>query len=155
MPAYGALLNHAYPNSVNHQTSLEKELLLIAAEDSIARLVAELPVRATGSAAAMLAGEPLGIVISVGVTAWSIETHEQDKPRIELRLRETLNKGLQKMWAILIRDPELGVMVPVKHMTHQIESNLFQGSALKLNSKRDLVFLTLMQKSNFTNSPNF
>lgn len=87
--------------------------------------MAELPVRAAGSAAALIVGEALGLFISAGVAVWSAISHEQEQPEIESQLREALEAGLDAMWQTLREDPELGVLFPVNHMSEQIETGLF------------------------------
>jgi len=123
--AYDALI--ARVNSIESQenSSPKKERLQMVAEDSVARLVAQLPVRAGGGTVAMVVGEALGLFISAGITAWSAISHDQERPEIESRLREALDAGLDDMWQTLMQDPELGVLFPVNHMRQQIETGLF------------------------------
>ena len=90
--------------------------------------IGELPVRAGGGAAATVIGEALGLVVSAAVAAWSAISHDRQKPEIESQVRVALNDGLEQMWAILMEDPELGVMYPVNHMSGQIEAGLFAVS---------------------------
>jgi hypothetical protein len=123
--AYEALLAHADSKATNKRLSPGKEPLQVVVEDTVARLVADLPVRAGGSAVALLVGESLGLFISAGVTAWSINSHDQKKPGIELQLRQALNAGLDDMWERLMKNPRLGVMFAVNHMSQQIETGLF------------------------------
>ena len=123
--AYDGLIAQA--NSVEKQenSSPDKERLQIVAEESVTRLVAQLPVRAGGSAVAMVVGEALGLFVSAGVAAWSAASHEEEKAEIESRLREVLHTGLDDMWQTLMENPELGVLSPVNHMRDQIETGLF------------------------------
>ena len=107
------------------RASLDDARLLTVAEDTVARLVAELPVRAGGGAAATVIGEALGMIVSAAVAAWSAVSHDQQKPEIESQLRAALNEGLDQMWEILLEDPELGVLYPINHMSEQIEAGLF------------------------------
>jgi len=125
VPAYDQLIARA--NSVGNpeSSSMKEERLQVVAEDSFTRLVAELPVRAGGSAAALVVGEALGLFISVGVAVWSAISHDQKQPEIESKLREALDVGLDNMWQTLMEDPELGVLFPVNHMSEQIETGLF------------------------------
>lgn len=110
------------------QTSLDDDRLRAVAEDSVARLMAELPVRAGGGAAATVIGEALGLIVTAAVAAWSAVSHDQQKPEIESQLRAALNDGLEQMWEILMEDPALGVLYPVNHMSGQIEAGLFAVS---------------------------
>lgn len=123
--AYDSLLAQTGVSSVQGKYATRKEPLQVVVEDTVARLVAELPVRAGGSAAALLAGETLGLFISAGVVAWSMNAHEQKKPDIESQLSSALDSGLNQMWERLMKDPELGVLFPVNHMQRQIEKSLF------------------------------
>ena len=106
-------------------SSLEKNTLQVVIEDTVARLVTDLPVRAGGNSGALLVGESLGLFISAGVAAWSINAHEERKPEIETQLRQALKVGLDNMWEMLMKDPRFGVMSPVNHMNQQIEAALF------------------------------
>lgn len=125
VPAYDRLIAQA--NSIEQQesSSPNNERLQMVAKESVARLVAQLPVRAGGSAVATVVGEAMGLFISAGVAAWSVASHNQEKPAIESRLREALRAGLDDMWETLMEDPELGVLSPVNHMSEQIETGLF------------------------------
>lgn len=116
---YESLLAH------ESQPSLDDVRLRTVAEDTVARLVAELPVRAGGGAVAAVIGETLGLIVSAAVAAWSAVSHDQQKPEIESQLREALRDGLDQMWETLMDDPELGVLYPIDHMSDQIESSLF------------------------------
>ena len=123
--AYDTLLAQTGFSSIQGNAAPDKEPLQVVVEDTVARLVADLPVRAGGSAAALLAGEALGLFISAGVVAWSMNSHEQEKPEIESRLRSALDIGLDQMWDRLMKDPGVGVLFPVNHMRRQIETSLF------------------------------
>ncbi len=125
VPAYDSLLARADSIATQENSAPGKEPLQVVVEDTVARLVADLPVRAGGSAAALLVGETLGLFISAGVAAWSINAHEQKKPEIESQLRHALDAGLDSMWERLMKDPKLGVMFPVNRMHQQIETSLF------------------------------
>lgn len=123
--AYDALITHS--NSVGNQenSSPRKERLHVVAEDSVARLVAQLPVRAGGSGVAMVVGEVVGLFVSAGVAAWSAISHSQNKPEIESQLRRALDVGLNDIWKVLMENPELGVLSPVNHMNGQIGMWMF------------------------------
>lgn len=123
--AYDTLLAQTGVSPIQGDSAPGKEPLQVVVEDTVARLVADIPVRAGGSAAALLAGETLGLFISAGVVAWSINSHEQEKPEIESQLRSALDSGLDQMWERLMKDPELGVLFPINHMRRQIETSLF------------------------------
>lgn len=125
MPAYETLLAGAPVDGSDRGTSADEERLQAVAGDSVARLLAGLPVRAGGSAAAAVAGQALGLFITIGVSTWSAISHERQKPDIESRLRDALAAGLEDMWQQLMEDPLLGVLFPVNHMTAQIETGLF------------------------------
>lgn len=122
---YGSLLAYADAIATQENSSPGKEPLQVVVEDTVARLVADLPVRAGGGVVALAVGESLGLIISAGVTAWSINAHEQKKPEIASQLRQALDVGLHEMWERLMKDPKLGVMFPVNHMYQQIETRLF------------------------------
>jgi len=109
--AYETLLTHDDSSATLENPSHGRSSLLDVAEDTVARLVAELPLRASGSAAALVVGETIGLIISAGVAAWSINVHEKNKPEIESQLRLALNAGLNDMWKRLMEDPKLGVLV--------------------------------------------
>ena len=121
--AYDGLFDIGAPK--DEGAALDDERLRGVAQDSVARMVAELPVRGGGSAAAMIVGEAIGLIISAGVAAWSALAHEQEKPEIESQLRQALEAGMEKMWHILMEDPELGVLYPVRRMSTQLEAALF------------------------------
>lgn len=125
VPAYDALIT--YSNSIGNQQSTgpREDRLQVVAEDSVARLVAQLPVRAGGSTVAMVVGEVVGLFVSAGVAAWSAISHNRDKPEIESQLRQALDTGLNDMWQIMMENPDLGVLFPVNHMTRQVEMWLF------------------------------
>jgi len=125
IPAYEALIDHA--DSLEDPENLpgDNEYMEFVAEDSVARHLEKLPVRAGGGAAATLVGEALGLFISVGVAAWTAAAHEQEKPEIESQLKDALDAALEDMWRSLMEDPDLGVLYPVNHMSRQIETGLF------------------------------
>jgi len=123
--AYDTLLAQAGVSSIQGNSAPDKAPLQIVVEDTVARLVADLPLRAGGGAAALLAGETLGLFISAGVVAWSMNSYEQEKPEIESQLRSALDSGLDQMWERLMKEPKSGVLYPVNHMRRQIEASLF------------------------------
>ena len=125
---YDALLGYG------SRASLDESRLLTVAEDSLARLVAGLPLRAGGGAAATVIGEALGLIVSAAVAAWSAVSHEQQRPELESQVRAALNDGLDRMWEILMEDPEVGVMYPINHMSDQIEAGLFPISGPEAGS---------------------
>lgn len=126
--AYDKLLAQTEGASLQVESAPGKEPLQVVVEDMVARMVADLPLRAGGSAAALLAGEALGLFISAGVVAWSMNSHEQEKPEIELQLRSALDSGLGQIWERLMEDPGSGVLFPVNHMQRQIETSLFPAA---------------------------
>jgi hypothetical protein len=125
VPAYEALITHS--NSIGDQQNSgpRKDRLQVVAEDSVTRLAAQLPVRAGGSAVAVVLGEVVGLFVSAGVTVWSAISHSEDQPEIESQLRQALDVGLNDMWQMLMEDPQLGVLSPVNHMYREIEMWLF------------------------------
>ena len=125
VPAYEALITHSKSIGDQQSTGPREDRLQVVAEDSVTRLVAQLPVRAGGSAVAMVVGEVVGLFVSAGVAAWSAISHNQDKPEIESQLRQALDIGLNDMWQILMENPQLGVLSPVNHMNQAIEMWLF------------------------------
>jgi hypothetical protein len=125
VPAYEALITHSNAIGDQQRTGPREDRLQVVAEDSVTRLVAQLPVRAGGSTVAMVVGEVVGLFISAGVAAWSAISHNRDKPEIESQLRQALDTGLNDMWQILMENPQLGVLAPVNHMNRAIEMCLF------------------------------
>jgi hypothetical protein len=125
IPAYGTLVGHVDSPEDPENLSGDNEYMEFVAEDSVARHLEKLPVRAGGGAAATLVGEALGLFISVGVAAWTAAAHEEEKPEIESQLKGALDAALEDMWRSLMEDPELGVLYPVNHMSRQIENGLF------------------------------
>ena len=123
--AYRDLLARTASVAGAEEVSSSGEHLQEVAEDAVARLVAELPVRAGGSAAALVVGQALGTFISAGVIAWSAISHDLKRPEIESQLRAALGDGLEGMWQALMEDPQTGVLYPVNHMSQQIETALF------------------------------
>ena len=123
--AYDALMARVNSLESQENSSPKKERLQVVAEDTVAQLVAQLPLRAGGGTVAMVVGEALGLFVSAGITAWSAISHDQEQPQIESRLREALDAGLDDMWQTVMEDPELGVLFPVNHMRQQIETGLF------------------------------
>ncbi len=123
--AYDALLTHADTVATRANSSLGKDNLQIVVDDTVARMVADLSLRAGGAAASMVLGQSLGLVFSAGISAWSISSHEQEKPEIERQLRQALDAGLKSLWQRLMEDPVLGVLLPINHMSSQIEILLF------------------------------
>ena len=124
-PAYDVLIGHADSVDSPENTTPNETRLQRVAEDTVARLVAELPVRAGGGSAALVVGEALGLFISAGVSVWSAISHNQARPEIESQLRVALDAGLEDIWQTLMDDPQQGVMFPVNHMNQQIELGLF------------------------------
>jgi hypothetical protein len=134
LPAYEALLAGTDSAADQEGTSPGEERLQVVAEDTLARLLGELPVHAGGNAASLVVDKVLGVFISAGVVVWSAVSHDRQRPEIEAQLREALDAGLDEMWQVLMEDPQLGVLSPVFHMTAQIETGLFppDGSPQKL-----------------------
>lgn len=124
-PAYDALITQASSLTSLELLSPADERLQVVTEQTVERLLAELPVRAGGGVAATVIGEALGLFVSAGVAAWSANRHDQQKPAIESQLKEVLEAGLNDVWKILMEDPDLGVLFPVNHMTQQVETGLF------------------------------
>ena len=125
MPAYDALLTHADSVATRENSSPGRDNLQIVVDDTVARMVADLSLRAGGAAASMVLGPSLGLIFSAGITAFSISSHEQEKPEIERQLRQALEAGLKSLWQRLMEDPVLGVLLPINHMSSQIEILLF------------------------------
>ena len=132
-PAYRALIDHAGFAGDPEKVSGNDRYLEFVAEDSVARHLEKLPVRAGGGAAATFVGEALGLFISVGIAAWTAAAHDQEKPEIESQLQGALDAALEDMWLSLTEDAEVGVLYPVNHMSRQIEAGLFphHGPALE------------------------
>lgn len=123
--AYEALLAYADSKKTREKSPQRKEPLREVVEETVARLVDDLPVRLGGSTVALLVGESLGLFVSAGVAAWSINSHDQKKPLIESQLRQAMKIGFDDMWDRLMKNPRLGVMFAVNHMHQQVESGLF------------------------------
>jgi len=102
------------------------ERLEAVARRAINKLLGSLPVRGGASAASTLVGGVWGLLISTGAAAWSVVEHENDKPVMEVQLRENLDAALQVMWQDLVEDENGGVTALVHHMSMQIEAAVFQ-----------------------------
>ena len=127
-PGYDALVTRTGSVGERENPALDNTRLRAVIDDTVARLLAELPVRAGGNAVGLTLGEALGLFVGAGITVWSAISHEESKPEMELQLREALREGLDQMWQVLMEDPELGVVYPVRHMKGQIDTGLFDSN---------------------------
>jgi hypothetical protein len=88
------------------------------------KLGAQLAARGGASVAAAALGGVAGVIISLGATGYGVITHENERPKMEMQLRETLNPVMDEMWVSLMEDPATGVMAGVNHISQQIEGSL-------------------------------
>jgi hypothetical protein len=81
--------------------------------------------RRGGAAAAAIAGGPVGLAISLGITGWSVIDHNRHKPALEVQLRAVLDPAFDEMEHALLEDPEHGVLAAVNHIHGEMERALW------------------------------
>ena len=94
------------------------------AKRAAGKLGDQLATRGGASVAAAAVGGVAGVIISLGATGYGVIAHENERPKMETQLRETLNSVLDDMWVSLMEDPATGVMAGVNHISLQIEGSL-------------------------------
>ncbi len=123
-PAYAALVRQIEPRGEDFGGSDTTDELHAVAKIAADRLAGAMAVRGGAAAAAAALGGPAGVLISVGALGWGAYEYEQDKPELELRLRDSLDSALKEIWHYLAEDPRTGVTAPVRHMSVRIERSV-------------------------------
>lgn len=88
------------------------------------KLAAKLAASGGASVAAAAFGGVAGVMISLVSAGWGAMAHEEERPEMEARLRESLSTALDEMCFSLLEDPATGVMAGVFHLSGQIEASL-------------------------------
>ena len=97
----------------------------MVARRAIDKLLGTLTVRGGAAAASAVVGGFWGMLISTGSAVWGVMEHENDKPVMEVQLRENVGAALEVMWHDLVEDQDSGVTAMVHHMSTRIESAVF------------------------------
>jgi hypothetical protein len=118
-----ALLEQIEAHGLSSQQRLAQEALAKEAS-ALAAAVTERFAARSGAAAATVMGGPVGAVISLGLTGWSLSQHEQLRPELEARVREQLLAIRAGMYRELLDDPENGVLGAVNQIHARIAAAL-------------------------------
>lgn len=100
---------------------------------SVARVTSESLVseRNTSGVAAIgsLIGRAAGMVISLGAAGFTAMLNQNQRPKMELQLRENLHAAFDEEWQDLMHNPKTGVLAGVNHLSGQIEGSLADSVA--------------------------
>lgn len=121
VPAYAALLAEITSSNGGAGETPPSDRLREVARRAVTKLVGSLALRGGATAASSLVGGFWGLLISAGSAVWSVMEHDQDKPQMEVQLRENMDAALEVMWQNLVEDPRGGVTAVVNHISAQIE----------------------------------
>lgn len=122
-PAYVALIDR-----INNTPRPAGTWSADAGISSVARVTSESLVteRNTSGVAAIgsLVGRAAGMVISLGTVAFTAMLNQNQRPKMELQLRENLHAAFDEEWLDLMHNPETGVLAGVYHIAGQVEGGL-------------------------------
>ena len=65
-----------------------------------------------------------GMLLSLGISAWDANAHEQERPDLQVSLRADLDGALRTALWQLLHDRTAGVLAPVTHMAAQLDGAL-------------------------------
>ena len=125
LPAYETLLAQIAAVNGGIDPALSADGLDRVARKAVTELTDQITLSGGATAASVLVGGFLGILISAGAETWNIREYEQDKPVMVAQLRDNLDMMLDVMWQGLVEDSRGGVNAVVHHMSTQIEYTVF------------------------------
>ena len=125
LPAYETLLAQITAVNGGVDPALSADGLDRVARKAVTELTDQITLSGGATAASVVVGGFLGILISAGAETWNIREYEQDKPVMVAQLRDNLDMMLDVMWQGLVEDSRGGVNAVVHHMSTQIEYTMF------------------------------
>src|SRR5512139_3482181 len=123
LPAYVALITQIRGDA-GGGTGLSDASVSSVAKAASQRLESDLATSGGAGAAATLVGGALGAMISMGAVSLGAVAHENERPKMERKLREDLSPALDEMGRKLMDDPATGVMAGVYHISAKVAGNL-------------------------------
>ncbi len=127
-PAYVALIDR-----INQTPRAAGTWSADSGVSSVARVTSESLIneRNTSGVAALgsLIGRAAGMVISLGAAGFTAMLNQNQRPKMELQLRENLHAAFDEEWLDLMHNPETGVLAGVHHLAGQIEGSLADSVA--------------------------
>jgi hypothetical protein len=94
------------------------------AKQTSKRLTNELATGGVASAVAALVGRAAGLVISLGTSAFSRIVGENQRPKREAQLRQSLHAAFDEEWLDLMHNPGTGVLAGIYQLSGKIEGSL-------------------------------
>ena len=123
LPAYAVLLRRVREAGGNAGAGLAKTRISPMARQVSEKLLNQLAISGSTSAASTLLGGVAGTVISLGAAGFGLMLHEARRGDIEKQLRETLNAAMDDMWQILVEDTNTGVMAGIYYLADEIDQS--------------------------------
>ncbi|MBW8327739.1 MAG: hypothetical protein K0M48_00810 [Thiobacillus sp.] len=124
LPAYAALTARIRKDSGVTGNGPSDARISPVAKRASEILIDRLITSGGASAAAAAVGGGAGVIISFGAAAFGAIAHENERPRMEAQLRESLGLALDDMWLELVEDPATGVTAEVYYLSERIEGSL-------------------------------
>ncbi len=126
LPAYASLMGQIRnaPNGAGAWTT--DDGLSRITRDTSEQLESELATSGAASVATSFMGRVAGPILSLGFTGVSAMLHEEGRADREATLRKSLNQAFDEEWLELMRNPDVGVMAGVIHLSGQVEGSLTQ-----------------------------
>ncbi|WP_349616314.1 hypothetical protein [Azotobacter salinestris] len=134
LPAYVALVARIRNVSTNSgaKTWSSNAGLSSVAKRTSERLASELVTRGVASSVSLVVGRAIGMMISLGMTGFTLIVREKERPEMEAQFRKSLNVAFDEEWRDLIRDPDTGVLAGVYYISGQIEGSLTNTVTLSI-----------------------
>jgi hypothetical protein len=124
LPAYEALIDQIRSGAGGAEGGPSEVSISPVAQQASEKLATRLITGGGASAAAAVVGGIPGVIISLGAASVGAMEHENERPKLEALLRESLKPVLDDMWLELMEDPARGVMAGVYSISRQIERSL-------------------------------
>jgi hypothetical protein len=130
LPAYAAMLAQIRKDArATEAVILEAGISPVATRTS-QMLGDRLAISGGASAAAAAFGGIAGMMVSLGAAGFEAVAQENERPKMEAQLRESLHVALDEMCSSLMEDADTGVMAGVYHLSGQIEQSLVKTVSL-------------------------
>ncbi|WP_313953506.1 hypothetical protein [Accumulibacter sp.] len=124
LPAYAALLARIRETDGGPAAGPANDRISAVAERAAEQLMDRLALGGGASAAAAAAGGVAGLLISLGATTIGAIAYENDRPALQVQLRENLNAALDERWQTLVENPSTGVLAGAYHIARQVEGSV-------------------------------
>ncbi|WP_256658042.1 hypothetical protein [Pseudomonas sp. D(2018)] len=126
LPAYSSLMERIRNAPGGAGAWATDDGLSRITRDTSQQLESELATSGAASFVTSFMGRVAGPVLSLGFTGISAMLNEEGRPDREATLRKSLNQAFDEEWLELMRNPEVGVMAGVIHLSGQVENSLTQ-----------------------------